>query len=1222
MIKVRQRFPSRMPCKWVTALGVALMAAGVSIGLGDLFAAAPDEPVLVAPAPSGVGSVSVNPTLEVGVADSDLGIMDVTFHGREASGAPGEDFSIIHFPDTQIYSQSYPSIFTGMTQWIVDNQATWNIVYAGHQGDLVNVSNTTQWDNADAAMSILEAGGIPYGVSPGNHDGAPNSTGLFNAYFGVSRFNGRPYYGGNYGSDNDNNYTLFSGGGMDFIVIALEMVGNSSTPDPAVLAWADNLLQTHSDRRGIVISHYLIEVGEQSNFGTPGQAIYDALKDNPNLFLMLCGHMHGEGKRVDSRAGMQDVYTLIADYQDYVNGGNGRMRIVEFSPADDEIRVYTYSSETDQFDVDADSQFTLPYAMAGGPPFEELGTVTGVASGTTAQLQWSGLVAGKTYEWYVEVADGTSITTGPTWTFTTACSAAIDCDDGNPCTIDDCVGELCEYSNDDGAPCDDGDLCTAPDTCSGGACQPGTAVTCTVGQSCDPNSGNCRTDPVTVTFQQGVGGYADSDDTYCETGDATSNGTATFIRWDGSPSRFGLIRFEGLFDTENPPGPVPAGAPIISATLAYVNDNDPGNDANLHEVLIDWDDSVVYDGFGGDPGAQSGEYDPNVVTIAPSSPSGPIDVTSSLQGWSLNPAANHGWIFLPTGSSGVSIRSGDHGTASQRPTLAVTYAQCVLDGDCDDENPCTADSCVDNLCEFANDDLAPCDDGDLCTNDMCSSGACVGSPVDCTMLDDACNIGFCDVADGTCDSASANEGGPCDDGVTCTSSDLCSQGECSGLDACPGGQFCDTQLDQCIITTSVTLPSGLTHCENSSFAVPVSVNGIGGALAMDFRFAYDPAILQAIDVHPTAFAAGLTLAYDRSVAGVVDVSLSGSSPLSGSGPVAWVAFGAVGSAPSSTLLTWVETLIDGSSSGFTAVDGGVSILSAQMELDLPDDAAAEPGGSLVVPLVATPAGGLGLDLRVEFDPAVLAVADVRKTPLSQNHVLTYNALTPGSLTLSLFGTAPLSGSGAIADIEFNVVGSIAQVSPLIISHAEINEGGITSCTNDGWFSACGSIPEVGDSLRLAKQGDEALLSWDDGAITSSYRLYKGFTQTGTPFEYNQACTGAPIVTTTTSDPAVPISHRLFYYLVARETECGESVLHRDGTDSPIMNDDPCPSSNVDDDADGVPDLEDNCPALPNDTQADADGDSYGDPCDNCPVDSNPLQDDSDEDGIGDACDAN
>lgn len=72
---------------------------------------------------------------------------------------------------------------------------------------------------------------------------------------------------------------------------------------------------------------------------------------------------------------------------------------------------------------------------------------------------------------------------------------------------------------------------------------------------------------------------------------------------------------------------------------------------------------------------------------------------------------------------------------------------------------------------------------------------------------------------------------------------------------------------------------------------------------------------------------------------------------------------------------------------------------------------------------------------------------------------------------------------------------------------------------------------------------------------------------------------------------------------------------------------------ADADADGVPDLEDNCPAVPNDDQADLDGDGVGDACDddsdndgvsdiedNCPTEVNPDQSDTDGDGLGDACD--
>lgn len=59
----------------------------------------------------------------------------------------------------------------------------------------------------------------------------------------------------------------------------------------------------------------------------------------------------------------------------------------------------------------------------------------------------------------------------------------------------------------------------------------------------------------------------------------------------------------------------------------------------------------------------------------------------------------------------------------------------------------------------------------------------------------------------------------------------------------------------------------------------------------------------------------------------------------------------------------------------------------------------------------------------------------------------------------------------------------------------------------------------------------------------------------------------------------------------------------------------------DSDNDDVPDDDDNCPTVPNSTQADADADGVGDACDNCPVNSNPGQQDADSDGLGDACDS-
>jgi hypothetical protein len=54
------------------------------------------------------------------------------------------------------------------------------------------------------------------------------------------------------------------------------------------------------------------------------------------------------------------------------------------------------------------------------------------------------------------------------------CGAPEDCDDGDICTDDDCVGNVCEHTN-NVAACDDGDLCTENDTCTDGTCS-GSAI--------------------------------------------------------------------------------------------------------------------------------------------------------------------------------------------------------------------------------------------------------------------------------------------------------------------------------------------------------------------------------------------------------------------------------------------------------------------------------------------------------------------------------------------------------------------------------------------------------------------------------------------------------------------------------------------------------------------------------------------------------------------------
>jgi hypothetical protein len=389
---------------------------------------APAVPLLPPPT-NGATVVSPTTDLRVLVSDPDGDNLIVTAYGRVA-GTRGADFSLIVLPDTQYYSGSInggsPAHFQAQTQWIVQQRAALNIAYVAHVGDVVEIGdNATEWGHADLAMRWLEdpfvtglRDGIPYGVAVGNHDQMPlgvangNTTILYNQFFGSARFRARPYYGGRYGGNQDNHYQLFSAEGMDFLVLYLEY---DEVPNNKVMTWADSVLKAYPQRRAIVVCHSLLEV--DGTFTPQGRIVYEKLKNNPNLFLMLCGHNHGESRRQDTFNG-RTVHTLLADFQNLANGGDGWLRWLEFSPANNRLRVKTYSPTLELFDRNPSSQFDLPYDLADSG-FTRLGSGVNFASGAMASLRWSDLRPSTEYEWYVTVSDGLSTVVSPRWRFRT-----------------------------------------------------------------------------------------------------------------------------------------------------------------------------------------------------------------------------------------------------------------------------------------------------------------------------------------------------------------------------------------------------------------------------------------------------------------------------------------------------------------------------------------------------------------------------------------------------------------------------------------------------------------------------------------------------------------------------------------------------------------------------------------------------------------------------------
>ena len=202
--------------------------------------------------------------------------------------------------------------------------------------------------------------------------------------------------------------------------------------DPAALDWAYSVLEDHPDRRAIVVSHYVLD--GNAAFSDQGEALYQRLKVFPNFFLMIGGHLSNETVRYDTFE-ERTVYTMLVNYQSRPNGGDGWLRLLEFSPERGEIHGETYSPTLDSWETDADSDFVLDYAMGGRVL---VGTVEDVESGSSASVTWENLSPDTDYTWFVEIDDGLEVTTSDTFTFRTA--AASDTGERDTAQANDSAG--------------------------------------------------------------------------------------------------------------------------------------------------------------------------------------------------------------------------------------------------------------------------------------------------------------------------------------------------------------------------------------------------------------------------------------------------------------------------------------------------------------------------------------------------------------------------------------------------------------------------------------------------------------------------------------------------------------------------------------------------------------------------------------------------------------
>ncbi len=365
------------------------------------------------------------------------------------------------------------------------------------------------------------------------------------------------------------------------------------------------------------------------------------------------------------------------------------------------------------------------------------------------------------------------------------------CDDDNECTEDTCVAGVCKHEPYDQMSLDcDGIACTVEDSCVAGVCKPGRPDDALCDDMNPCNAERCLADIGCVSTNLNGNSCEDglgcTFDDVCVLGRCVGTNSCT----DGQ-----------ICD--------PLAGTCAACTLdAHCDDNNP---CTIDECSCDGPECTG--GVCSHRSAPAGtSCDDGIDCTA-----GDVCMNGACNGRPVDELCDDGnectedRCAMGTGCTFANVsRACDDGVACTIRDLCVNgtcigqddcfadgatcslelgvCALCEQDADCDDKNPCTDDACMAGRCRYTF-NTASCDDGVSCTTgDVCAEGVCQrGTPNDdacfdndpCT--DDICGVRGCEHPFGTA---------ACDDGVACTANDTCQSGVCRGESSCEDGAVC------------------------------------------------------------------------------------------------------------------------------------------------------------------------------------------------------------------------------------------------------------------------------------------------------------------------------------------------------------------------------------------------------------------------------------------------
>lgn len=295
-----------------------------------------------------------------------------------------------------VFATHVGDVWQHYSQWMDPEHARRGFKWMSNGGSEVAMSpkvHTRGFEIPVAGQGFeLLAGKLPFSVVPGNHDydalwtdpaqppqpekgkagvrHVGGLTGYLSQFSAESPlFKGQPWYVGSHDGGADS-AQIFTAGQCRFLHIGLQY----HAPD-ASLAWAGEMIRRFPGVPTIVSMHdYLKRDGSRNRGSNPNNAVLDKIDNDPQMiwdefisqhdqiFLVLSGHVGGQGFSVEKNRNGRPVYQVMADYQgrgqtakeagaEGTDIGDGWLRLMQFQLDGDKpaVKVRTYSTHYGKF---------------------------------------------------------------------------------------------------------------------------------------------------------------------------------------------------------------------------------------------------------------------------------------------------------------------------------------------------------------------------------------------------------------------------------------------------------------------------------------------------------------------------------------------------------------------------------------------------------------------------------------------------------------------------------------------------------------------------------------------------------------------------------------------------------------------------------------------------------------------------------------------------------